>query len=79
MRKDGPMKQTEKVLLFLEQNQSVTVREAFEKLRINSPTKVLSTLNKDGIIDKEVIWYQTPEGDKNHYVRYSLNERYERA
>lgn len=79
MRKDGPMKQTEKVLLFLEQNQSVTVREAFEKLRINSPTKVLSTLNKTGIIKKEMIWYKTPEGDKNHYVRYSLNERYERA
>ncbi len=40
--------QKRKILEYCEENGSITVRDAFEKLHINSPTKRISELRAEG-------------------------------
>ena len=66
-----------KILNFCEENGSITVREAFEKLNINSPTKRISELRASGGYDIET----KDESRKNasgrtvRYTRYFIKKR----
>lgn len=58
-----------KVLMYCEEHGSITAREAFIELRINSPRKVISDLRKKGYIVKADKMYN---GGKTPYHRYYI-------
>lgn len=68
--------QRQKILNYLEENGSITVREAFTTLSINSPTKRLSELYKKNMIRKRSISYIAEDGRTNHYTVYELSDSY---
>ena len=55
-----------KILLYLAQHPGATVREIFIDCNINSPTKRLSELRQDGMI--ETVKYED-ENFKRYYLR----------
>lgn len=69
--------QKSKILAFCDKYGSITVRDAFEKLNINSPTKRISELRASGDFDIEIF----EEKDKNslgetvRYNRYFIRKR----
>lgn len=66
MDKKRKMTQCEKILLYLERNGGATVRDIFIDCNINSPTKRLSELRKDGLITEQK-W--EGENFKRYYLR----------
>ena len=62
--------QEDMAIQYMKENGSASVRELFIYCNINSPTKVISNLNKLGIIGKE----QVKRAGKMPYVRYYLKE-----
>lgn len=67
--------QRQKILRYMEEHGSITVREAFY-IGINSPTKRLSEINEKTPLNKEVEYRITidPSGRKKttRFVRYSM-------
>ena len=53
---------------------SVTVRDIFTELNINSPTKRLSELRKMGVIREDWDFKLHEDGRKVRFKRYMLNE-----
>lgn len=70
------MKQSQRaqILAFCDRNGSITVRDAFEKLNINSPTKRISELRQAGysVVTKEET-REKADGSTVRYLRYYIN------
>ncbi len=68
-----------KILAFCEKYGSITVRDAFEKLNINSPTKRISELRASGQYDIEVFEESNTNsiGETVRYNRYFIRKRVE--
>lgn len=69
--------QKSKILAFCEKYGSITVRDAFEKLNINSPTKRISELRASGQYDIETIEESNENalGETVRYNRYFIRKR----
>lgn len=69
--------QKNKILAFCEKYGSITVRDAFEKLNINSPTKRISELRASGQYDIEVFEENNVNGigETVRYNRYFIRKR----
>ena len=65
-----------KILTYCKQHGSITIREAFEKLKINSPSKRISELRNSGkYIVKSITESKTDaEGNTTRWKRYFINE-----
>ena len=65
-----------KILAYCKQHGSITIREAFEKLKINSPSKRISELRNSGeYIVKSITESKTDaEGNTTRWKRYFINE-----
>jgi hypothetical protein len=65
-----------KILAYCEQHGSITIREAFTKLNINSPSKRISEIRNSGkYIVKSVEESRTDEnGNTTRWKRYFINE-----
>ena len=63
-----------KILAYCEEYGSITVREAFVKLEINSPRKVISDLRKKGF---EVRAVPQDNNGKTPYNRYYISKKVE--
>lgn len=64
-----------KIIDYCEQHGSITVREASEILKINSPTSRLSELRKAGWIEKEVEEFHiNSDGKKVRFKRYYIGK-----
>lgn len=68
------MTQRQKILDYCEAHGSITVREAFEELHINSPTKRISEIKKSGLYDvqTEEIKQINSAGQKTKFTRYTI-------
>lgn len=68
--------QQAKILAYCNEHGSITVRDAFNKLDINSPTKRISELRKAGYDVKTVEESRVKDGGKTvRYTRYFIGER----
>lgn len=67
--------QERKVYDWLAETGGSTVREIFIYLNINSPTKILSNLDKLGLIDKQDAFRTNADGQKVWFKRYSLRRK----
>mgnify|MGYP003304609389 CR=1 FL=1 len=65
--------QRRKILDYCAQHGSITVREAFEKLHINSPTKRISELRHFYNIRTETEERENASGERVRYKRYFIN------
>ena len=65
-----------KILDYCEQYGSITIREAFTKLNINSPSKRISEIRNSGeYIVKSIVESRTDaEGNTTRWKRYFINE-----
>lgn len=68
--------QKNKILTYCEQHGSITVREAFTKLNINSPTKRISEIRNSGLYSVNTIEESKTDKDGNttRWKRYFINE-----
>ena len=71
------MTQQQKILEYCDTHGCITVREAFEKLHINSPTKRISEIKKSGLydVDTEEIRQTNSAGQKVKFTRYFIRGR----
>ena len=69
--------QKNKILAFCEKYGSITVRDAFEKLNINSPTKRISELRASGNYEVETCEESNVNllGETVRYNRYFIRKR----
>lgn len=65
-----------KILAYCEEHGSITIRDAFTKLHINSPSKRISELRNSGLYDVDSInESRTDEnGNTTRWKRYFINE-----
>ena len=65
-----------KIIAYCAEHGSITVRDAFEKLNINSPTKRISELRKSGAYDVLAIDESRVKdnGETVRYKRYFIKE-----
>ncbi len=62
-----------KILAYCEEHGSITIREAFEKLHINSPSKRISELRKAGYdVQAETEVREKDNGEVVRYKRYRI-------
>lgn len=68
--------QRTKILTYCEQHGSITIREAFTELNINSPSKRISELRNSGkYVVRSVDESKTDEnGNTTRWKRYFINE-----
>lgn len=68
------MTQRQKILDYCETHGCITVREAFEKLHINSPTKRISEIKKSGLFDvqTEEVRQTNASGENVKFTRYTI-------
>ena len=68
--------QRTKILAYCEQHGSITIREAFTKLNINSPSKRISEIRNSGsFVVKSIDESRTDEdGITTRWKRYFINE-----
>lgn len=64
--------QQKKILAFCNLNGSITVRDAFEKLKMNSPTKRISEMRASPLYVVEDVTEYNQEGTP--YKRYFIKE-----
>lgn len=66
--------QRQKILDYCETYGCITVREAFEKLHINSPTKRISEIKKSGLFDvqTEEVRQTNASGENVKFTRYTI-------
>ena len=64
-----------KILQYCAEHGSITIREAFEKLYINSPSKRISELRKSGQYDVKAIEEsrKNDDGETKTYKRYYIS------
>jgi hypothetical protein len=70
----NPATQKGKILGYCAEHGSITIRDAFEKLHINSPSKRISELRKSGDFDVQDITETrvNAEGDEVRFKRYFI-------
>lgn len=61
-----------KILAYCAEHGSITVREAFEKLNINSPTKRISELRKSGYDVQTIEEVKVKDDGTVRYNRYFI-------
>ena len=66
--------QRNKIIQYIRENGSATVRELFLYCNINSPTKRLSELRKAGLIREEWDTRINRSGEVKRFKRYFLTE-----
>ena len=67
--------QKAKILAYCAVNGSITVRDAFNKLNINSPTKRISELKAEGYDVRTIVEYRNKDnGETVRYNRYFIQE-----
>lgn len=67
--------QKAKILAYCAVNGSITVRDAFNKLNINSPTKRISELKAEGYDVQTIVEYRNKDnGETVRYNRYFIKE-----
>lgn len=67
--------QRRKILEYCTEHGSITIREAFEKLHINSPSKRISEMRHSGFIVEAVPECKvTSTGEESRYKRYFIRE-----
>lgn len=65
--------QRQKILAYCKEHGSITVREAFEKLNINSPTKRISEMREVGYeVDTTTEYREKEDGSKTFFTRYFI-------
>lgn len=71
----NPATQKGKILGYCAENGSITIREAFEELHINSPSKRISELRNSGLYDvKSIVESRVnADGDEVRFKRYFIN------
>ena len=71
------MTQQQKILEYCDTHGCITVREAFEKLHINSPRKRISEIKKSGLydVDTKEIRQINSAGQKVKFTRYFIRGR----
>ena len=64
------------ILRYCKEHGSITIRDAFEKLKINSPSKRISELRLSGMYKVEGITEEKTNGsgDMRRYKRYYIKE-----
>lgn len=68
--------QRQKILAYCKEHGSITVREAFEKLNINSPTKRISEMRELGYeVDTTTEYREREDGSKTFFTRYWIGPR----
>lgn len=65
--------QKRKILDYCAMNGSITVRDAFVKLNINSPTKRISEMRKDYDVQSTTEERTNANGEIVRYKRYFIN------
>lgn len=71
----NPATQKGKILEYCEAHGSITIRDAFEKLKINSPTKRISELKRAGYDVQSVMETRiNANGDEVRFKRYFIKE-----
>jgi hypothetical protein len=70
----NPATQKGKILGYCAEHGSITIRDAFEKLHINSPSKRISELRKSGFYDVQSIVEHrvNADGDEVKFKRYFI-------
>lgn len=70
----NPATQKGKILGYCAEHGSITIREAFEKLHINSPSKRISELRNSGNYDVQSITESriNADGDEVKFKRYFI-------
>lgn len=65
-----------KILAYCEQHGSITIRDAFTKLNINSPSKRISEIRNSGLYEVRDIGESRTDKDGNttRWKRYFINE-----
>ena len=72
---DSKFTQRRKILQYCEENGSITIRDAFEKLFINSPSKRISEMRQAGYdVQCEVERTTNASGKEVRYKRYYISE-----
>ena len=72
----NPATQKGKILAYCAAHGSITIREAFEKLNINSPTKRISELKRCGYDVKSFMEERVnSEGNTVKFKRYFINDK----
>ena len=72
----NPATQKGKILGYCAEHGSITIRDAFEKLHINSPTKRISELRRSGLYDVKGIdeTRVNADGDEVRFRRYFITK-----
>ena len=71
----NPATQKGKILGYCAEHGSITIREAFEKLHINSPSKRISELRKAGYDVQSIEERRTnAEGNETRFLRYYIKK-----
>lgn len=71
----NPATQKGKILDYCAEHGSITIREAFEKLCINSPSKRISELRRAGYdVQSVVVTRRNADGDEVRFKRYYISE-----
>jgi hypothetical protein len=72
---DNKFNQRRKILQYCEEHGSITIRDAFEKLFINSPSKRISEMRLSGYnVDFVVEKRTNAAGKEVRYKRYFISE-----
>ena len=68
--------QKSKILDYCKRNGSITIREAFTKLNINSPSKRISEMRNSGIYSVDSVEKSRTDenGNKTRWKRYFISE-----
>jgi hypothetical protein len=68
-----------KILAYCEQHGSITIRDAFTKLHINSPSKRISEIRNSGLYDVDAVNESRTDEDGStvRWKRYFIKERCE--
>ena len=72
----NPATQKGKILGYCAEHGSITIRDAFEKLHINSPSKRISELRRSGLYDVKGIEETrvNADGDEVRFKRYFITK-----
>lgn len=74
---DTKLSQRMKILDYCAKHGSITIREAFEQLHINSPSKRISEIRLSGLYDVDAVKETRVKasGEEVRYKRYYINTR----
>ena len=71
---DKKSNQQKKIIDYIRENGSATIRELFIYCNVNSPSKRISELRQMGLITTEKCVRTKPDGENVRFCRYYLKE-----